>query len=150
MSGFNRLCLRVLGAVLAVCLLAPVGSVFAQDADATVNMQGLSFAPVTVHVGPGATVLWTNSSPLAHTVTADDAAFDSGNLDPGATFSMVFDSPGTYQYFCQPHGSAGLHGMAATIVVDDPEATQEIMAPGPATIAPRPRDPNPTDYTPDH
>src|SRR5947208_9623596 len=150
MSGFNRVCLRVLGAALAMCLLAPVGSVFAQDADATVNMQGLSFAPTEVHVSPGATVLWTNNSPLAHTVTADDAAFDSGMLDPGATFTMVFDTPGIYQYFCQPHGSAGLHGMAAKIVVDDSEAVQEITAPGPATIAPKPRDSNPPDYQPDH
>ena len=154
MSGLNRLSLRVLGAALAVCLLAPVGSVFAQEADATVDMQGLSFVPTEVHVGPGATVLWTNSSPLAHTVTADDASFDSGMVDAGATFTMVFDSPGVYQYFCQPHGSAGLRGMAATIVVDDPGATEEIMAPGetmapgPATIAPRPRNPN--DYVPDH
>jgi plastocyanin len=152
MSGFNRLCLRVLEAVLAVCLLAPVGSVFAQDADATVDLQGLSFVPVEVHVGPGATVLWTNSSPLAHTVTADDGAFDSGMLDAGATFTMVFDSPGVYQYFCQPHGSAGLHGMSAKIVVDDPDAAaevvQEVEIPGPATIAPRQRTPD--DYVPDH
>ncbi len=123
MSGFNRMYLRVLGAALAVCLLAPVGSVFAQDADATVDMQGISFMPIEVHVGPGATVLWKNSSPLSHTVTADDGAFDSGMLDPAATFTMVFDAPGSYQYFCQPHGSAGLHGMSGTIVVDDPAAT---------------------------
>src|SRR3989442_59169 len=121
MSGFNRLCLRVLGAALAVCLLAPVGSVFAQDATPTVDMQGLSFMPTELHVSPGATVMWMNSSPLAHTVTADDGAFDSGMLDPGGMFMMAFDSPGIYQYFCQPHGSAGLHGMAAKIVVDDPE-----------------------------
>jgi plastocyanin len=126
---------------------------FAQEADAVVDMQGISFLPVEIHVAPGATVMWTNSSPLAHTVTADDAAFDSGNLDPGATFAQAFDAPGVYQYFCQPHGSAGLHGMAATVIVDDPgAATDETMAapeaPGPATIAPRPR--NPDEYTPDH
>jgi len=83
-------------------------------------MVGLTFTPKVVHVAPGATVLWTNSSPLGHTVTADDDSFDSDNVEPGATFSMTFDSPGTYQYYCAPHGSAGLHGMAATIIVDDP------------------------------
>jgi plastocyanin len=148
MSGFNRLCLRVLGAALAVCLLFPVGSVFAQDADATVDMQGISFVPTEIHVGPGATVLWTNSSPLAHTVTADDGAFDSGMVAPGDTFSMFFDTPGVYQYFCQPHGSAGLHGMSATIVVDDPTAAVEDVAPPPA--APAPRERTPDDYIPDH
>jgi plastocyanin len=138
MSGFHRLCSRALGVALATLLLVPVGSAFAQDADATVNMAGVSFVPTEVHVVPGATVLWTNSSPLQHTVTADDATFDSGMLDPGAAFSKVFDTPGAYQYFCQPHGSAGLHGMAATIIVDDPNAG------APPTVVQR----TPDDYMP--
>src|SRR5437868_1164241 len=135
---------RCLGAALAltVCLLVPVGTAFAQDADATVDMKGLSFAPTEIHVAPGATVLWTNSSPVGHTVTADDGAFDSGNVKSGETFAQVFDAPGVYQYYCQPHGSAGLIGMSAKIVVDDPEAA--------AAPAVKPRDPNPTDYEPDH
>src|SRR5206468_11588668 len=112
----------VLGAALVMCLLVPAGSVFAQEADATVNMQSLAFGPTVVHITPGQTVLWTNSDPLQHTVTADDASFDSGLIDAGGTFTQEFDTPGTYQYYCQPHGSAGLHGMAATIVVDDPNA----------------------------
>ncbi|HET6315593.1 MAG TPA: plastocyanin/azurin family copper-binding protein [Chloroflexota bacterium] len=152
MSGTFRLCVRSLGAALALCLLIPVSGAFAQDADAVVDMQGISFLPKEIHVAPGATVLWTNSSPLGHTVTADDGAFDSGMVDPGATFSQVFDAPGVYQYFCQPHGAAGLVGMSATIVVDDPSAEPAVEmaadAPAPTTIAPRPRDPN--DYQPDH
>jgi plastocyanin len=106
-------------AALAVCLLAPAGSAQAQGPDVTVDMIGLTFAPTVVHVAPGATVQWTNSSPLAHTVTADDGSFDSGSVDPDSTFSTTFDAPGTYQYYCAPHGSAGLHGMAATVIVDD-------------------------------
>jgi plastocyanin len=113
---------RVLGAALAVLLLAPNGSAFAQSADVTVDMKNLAFAPIEVHISPGQTVLWTNSDPLQHTVTADDASFDSALVDPGDTFSQSFDAPGSYQYYCVPHGSAGLHGMAATIIVDDPNA----------------------------
>ncbi|HEX8967680.1 MAG TPA: plastocyanin/azurin family copper-binding protein [Chloroflexota bacterium] len=124
-----------MGAALALFLLVPIGSAFAQDADVTVNMASLSFSRPIVHIKPGQTVLWTNSDPVQHTVTADDGSFDSGVLDPGATFTQEFDTPGTYQYFCQPHGSAGLHGMAATIVVDDPNA--------PTTVAP-------DQYVPDH
>jgi plastocyanin len=146
-----------LGAALALCLLAPVGSAFAQEADVTVNMVGITFVPTVVHVAPGATVLWTNSSPLAHTVTADDLSFDSGSIDPESTFSMAFDAPGTYQYFCAPHGAPGLVGMAATIIVDDPAA---MVDPAPAetadttvTESPRPLptpNPNPAEYYPDH
>jgi plastocyanin len=143
MSGYRRLSVRVLGAVLAVSLLAPVASAAAQEEPAAVvDMQGLSFLPLEVHVGPGAMVLWTNSSPLGHTVTADDGAYDSGNVDPGGTFSMVFDAPGVYQYFCAPHGAAGLRGMAAVIVVDDPAAVEAAGAePGMAPVH---------EYVPDH
>src|SRR5262252_2951396 len=116
MSASRWLGVRVLGAALALCLLAPVGSAFAQDADATVDMSSISFKPPSVHIQPGQTVLWTNSDPFQHTVTADDASFDSGLVDPGATFSQSFDTPGIYQYFCQPHGAAGLVGMSGTIV----------------------------------
>src|ERR1700730_15994740 len=108
-SGPYRWGARVSAAAVALCLLVPVGSAFAQDADATVDMVGLTFAPTVIHVGPGAVVQWTNSSPLAHTVTADDGSFDSGSVAPDATFTWTFDAPGTYQYYCAPHGSAGLH-----------------------------------------
>src|SRR5215472_10464088 len=124
MVALRRMGARVVGAALGLCLLAPAGSVFAQSADATVNMQSLAFSPKEVHVTAGQTVLWTNSDPLQHTVTADDGSFDSGLIDPGGMFTMEFDTPGTYQYYCQPHGSAGLNGMAATIIVDDPNAGQ--------------------------
>jgi plastocyanin len=120
MSGIQRLWARILVAALAIFLVFPVGSVFAQDA--TVNMVGVSFSPTEVHVAPGATVQWVNTSTLQHTVTADDGSFDSGLVDPDGTFSMEFDAPGVYQYYCQPHGAAGLNGMAATIIVDDPGA----------------------------
>ena len=119
MSGLFQWCARALVAALALFLLSPAGSALAQDPAVTVDMIGYTFAPTVVHVAPGATVLWTNSSPLAHTVTADDGSFDSGSVDPDSTFSTTFDTPGTYQYFCAPHGSPGLHGMAATIIVDD-------------------------------
>src|SRR5919199_3252036 len=122
MSVSGWLGVRVLGVALALCLLAPVGAAFAQDADATVDMSSISFKPSEVHILPGQTVLWTNSDPFQHTVTADDGSFDSGLIDPGATFSQEFDAPGVYQYYCQPHGAAGLNGIAPFVVVDDPNA----------------------------
>src|SRR5579864_4396046 len=108
---------RVLGAALALLSLAPVGSAVAQSAPG-VDMKNVAFSPTTLEIQAGQTVTWTNDDPLQHTVTADDGSFDSGLLDPGATFTQEFDTPGTFQYYCQPHGSAGLNGMAATIIVD--------------------------------
>jgi plastocyanin len=133
-------CLRVLGAALGVvCLLAP-GSAFAQDAEVTVAMQGLSFAPPTVHIMPGQTVLWVNDSPLAHTVTSDDGLFDSDMVDVGGNFSWTFDSAGEYQYFCQLHGSAGLKGMSGKVIVDT-SVMQDGYSPQPAIVEAAPMQP---------
>jgi hypothetical protein len=52
----------------------------------------------------GATIIWTNTGAVAHTATADDgASFDSGNLDPHATFSFTPDTRGTFPYHCTFH-----------------------------------------------
>jgi plastocyanin len=97
---------------------------------AVVSMtDALKFEPASLTVAKGTTVTWRNTTQTVHTVTDDPAkasnkadaalpsgaqAWDSGNIDPGQSFSHTFDTPGTYKYFCQPHEMAG---MTATIVV---------------------------------
>lgn len=62
------------------------------------------FSPSEVDVPVGTTVVWTNATAIAHTVTGDSLAFeDSGPLDPGDSFQQTFTSPGTYTYRCGPH-----------------------------------------------
>ena len=73
---------------------APLGSV--QIAD-------FAFSPEDIEVAAGTEVTWSNEDPTAHTVTADDEAFDSGTMDPGARFAFRFDEPGTYRYACVIH-----------------------------------------------
>lgn len=51
----------------------------------------------------GSTVAWTNLDTVAHTVTAVDGSFDSGNMIPNETWTFRFDVPGEYEYFCAPH-----------------------------------------------
>ncbi len=68
--------------------------------------------PITITVGD--TVRWTNNSGIDHTTTSS-GNWDSGSLGAGASFSEVFDSPGTFNYFCTIHG-AGV--MSATVVVN--------------------------------
>ncbi|HKX25008.1 MAG TPA: plastocyanin/azurin family copper-binding protein, partial [Actinomycetota bacterium] len=68
-----------------------------------VAIQGFAFAPTTLDVAAGMEVTWTNQDPAPHTVTADDGSFDSGTIDPGATFSAVFDQSGTLTYMCNIH-----------------------------------------------
>ena len=68
---------------------------------------------ITVVIGVNNTVVWTNNDSQPHTVTANGAAFDSGFLAPGATFSYTFTQPGTYDYHCTYHP-----WMTGTVVVN--------------------------------
>ena len=94
---------------------APAGS-SASEGSATagqsVTIQDFKFSPNTLTVPVGATVTWTNADSTQHTVTADDGSFDSGPLDPGATFNQTFSTAGTFTYHCNIHSN-----MTATVTV---------------------------------
>ena len=68
-----------------------------------INVQFQAFGPDQQDILPGETVQWNNVSERTHTVTADDGSFDSGDLEPAATFAREFDSPGTFAYHCRKH-----------------------------------------------
>jgi plastocyanin len=59
--------------------------------------------PDDVPIAKGDTVVWTNRMNAKHTVTADDGAFDSGQLAKDQSFSRVFDTAGTIPYHCNNH-----------------------------------------------
>ena len=70
----------------------------ASTGTARVAIVDRAFAPLDVAVAAGDTVEWTNRDGEGHTVSATSGAFDSGILPEGATFSQVFETPGTYDY----------------------------------------------------
>lgn len=61
------------------------------------------FAPQSVTIHAGDTVMWTNAGSLVHSVTSGDGTFDSGLLNPGAAWGFVFPTAGTFSYHCSPH-----------------------------------------------
>jgi plastocyanin len=91
----------------------------AQQTARTVNVsaEDFAFAPRTITINAGDTIVWTNTGSIGHTVTASDMSFDSGFFGPGGTYSRTLDTPGTILYYCKPHGTPGGQGMAGTIVV---------------------------------
>jgi plastocyanin len=99
---------------------APSAPAQAQDAAPSAQTQGgtavtisnFAFQPASLQITAGSSVTWTNQDSTAHTVTSDSGAFDSGALAPGASFTQMFMTPGTYTYHCQIHPF-----MTATIVV---------------------------------
>jgi plastocyanin len=59
---------------------------------------------MSLTVAPGATVTVTNKDQVAHTLTATDGMFDTGNIDAGQ--SKTFTAPktaGKYPYMCSIH-----------------------------------------------
>jgi plastocyanin len=81
------------------------GRIFAGDTTdgAGVAIRDFAFAPAEIRVRAGETVRWTNQDGTAHSVTARDGAFDSGLLQPGASFERRFETPGRYPFACVPH-----------------------------------------------
>jgi plastocyanin len=85
---------------------APTGA-----APATLTIQGLAFGPVTA--GRGGRVLVQNRDGVAHTVTADTGAFDTGQVGPKATVTLTAPAtPGNYRFTCLIHPQ-----MSGTLVV---------------------------------
>lgn len=79
------------------------------------GMRSFAFTPAQIEVAAGTTVEWKNEDAMAHTVTAADGSFDSGPVEPGATWRRKFDTPGTYPFACTPHPF-----MKGTVVVRAP------------------------------
>jgi plastocyanin len=87
--------------------LGPAPTASTQNAPAAtgtaVTISNMAFSPATVTIPLGTKVTWTNTDPVAHTVTAVGGAFNSGHLNPGQTFSYTFDKAGTFDYACTYH-----------------------------------------------
>lgn len=103
---------------------------------ASVQLAGQQFSPSNVTVAVGATVTWLNNDGAKHTVTADNASFDSGTLNAGLSFVHTFTTAGTFAYGCDFHGN-----MRGTITVvaagtTPPPATQPPATQPPATQPP--------------
>jgi plastocyanin len=79
-----------------------------------VTIDNFTFDPPTLTIPRGTKVTWLNHDDVPHTATssASPRAFDSKALDTDDKFSFVFQTPGTYSYFCAIHPH-----MTASIVV---------------------------------
>ena len=116
------LALAVSGVVASLLTLGAPAPIRA--AEHGVQIVDSTFSPATLTIQVGDTVTWRNADDRPHTVTSNDGAFDSGNLDEGVGFSFTFTEPGTYTYRCDYHPE-----MQATIVVEAASAS----TPAPAT-----------------
>ena len=105
---------------------------------ASVSMAGRAFSPATVTIAAGGSVTFRNDDDRAHTVTADDGAFNSGPIGEGGSWKRTFKQAGTFSYLCAIH----------------PEMTGKVVVKGSATPWPEPAPaptpkPSPTPTPPD-
>ena len=73
------------------------------------------YTPAMLNIQLGDTVTWTNVDSEVHTVSSANVTSDGGvyfheTLLPGETYSVTFDTPGTYFYSCMIkfHGMTGI------------------------------------------
>jgi plastocyanin len=59
------------------------------------------FDPKVIEIKAGDTVTWTNEDNFTHTVEVDGE--EDHKVEQGESFSIKFDTPGTYHYVCTLH-----------------------------------------------
>lgn len=69
----------------------------------TVALRGMKNVPATLVVRAGDTVVWKNEDVVPHTATDRGRVFDSGNIEPGGSWSYVAGGKGTFSYYCAYH-----------------------------------------------
>jgi plastocyanin len=115
------LCAIAAAGVTASCFSERTSAPPAASCDGTtvpcvVEIRNFAFEPAELHVPAGATVTWVNreqEAGLGHSSTSDNTGWDSGILEPDASFSRPFNTAGQFAYHCEPHPA-----MKGTIVVE--------------------------------
>ena len=88
------------------------------DQVVAVGDSALSFAPDIFEISTGETVVWVWRS-SGHNVRPESTPsgsdfsghpLDAELYDEGHEFSFTFETPGEYEYYCNPHRSAGMTG----------------------------------------
>jgi plastocyanin len=95
-------------AILGACASSPEENHSSSPDAGEIWMQNVSFVPEELTVPAGTTVSWTNRDNVRHVVKSGRFGsptdqFESGDIEPGGTFSVLFETPGTYSYFCTLH-----------------------------------------------
>jgi len=67
----------------------------------TVAISNFKFAPATLTVNSGDSVVWKNADVAPHTATGK--GFDSGTIAAGASWRFTATRKGTFSYICSFH-----------------------------------------------
>ena len=84
-----------------------------------------SYSPEPIEIESGQTVTWVNGDTISHTVTSgqdgdldEGTLFDSDAIIPNQSYSLTFDSPGEFDYYCIYHPT-----MVGEVIVNGPDTS---------------------------
>ena len=69
----------------------------------TVVIEGTTFAPASLTVASGDSVVWLNKDPFPHTATSKAGGFDSQVIAAGESWKYVARKKGDFAYLCTLH-----------------------------------------------
>jgi plastocyanin len=69
----------------------------------TVTIEAVAYAPATITVKAGDSIVWVNKDPFPHTVTSKADGFDSAPLQPDQSWTLTTSKPGEMSYVCTLH-----------------------------------------------
>ena len=103
-------------AIVGACSSPAAPATAAAGSSSAIDISGFAFKTTALDVTKGSTVTWSNKDGTTHTVSSGtpptkDGTFD-GQVVAGGSFSVTFNDPGTFSYFCSIHNS-----MTGTITV---------------------------------
>jgi len=98
----------MVGGLALAAVSRPLPARDAEAADGEVTIRLFAYRPSPLIITPGATVTWTNTDDISHTVTSGtpggkDGRFESRLAGKQASFRRTFAEAGTYPYFCERH-----------------------------------------------
>jgi plastocyanin len=99
--------LGVTATVLAVVVTAFSSGALAANQTVTALSGPNRFSPAAVTINQGEMVTWTNGSGL-HNVQFDDGSFEQPATPSSSAWTVqrTFNTPGTFTYLCEQHGSS--------------------------------------------
>ena len=99
--------MTVVAALVAGCTSSSnsnQGQVTSTASQNSVSIQNYAFSPSMLTIEKGANVTWKNDDSVQHSVTSDNQAFTSSSLlNTGDTYTIQFNTTGTYPYHCSIH-----------------------------------------------
>jgi plastocyanin len=111
MGAARSLARATLACALGLLCAGAAGAADTKPVTHTVVIEDVAYAPATLTVNRGDTVVWDNKDPFPHTVTAA-GAFDSREIAAGKTWKYTARRAGDYAYVCTLHPS-----MRGTLIV---------------------------------